>query len=189
MDHNSTARLFIGIKTSKTVQTLFSQCVGQLPHDHFYKTIKWSHPENLHITLAFLGQTPMTCIPALIDTLVAHLTKQPTFIVGFEPAHLFPQPKRPVALVLGIHENKALLELAYQVKMTLLSCGLPIEQRRFRPHLTLGKTRKTINIPTEFTDPFLHIEEHVKSICIFDSQRIDNKTIYSIMHEIPLANF
>ena len=56
-------RLFIAIKLKKTreISTLFSRLKSDLTQER----IKWVDPRGLHLTLAFLGETPNEALPAI----------------------------------------------------------------------------------------------------------------------------
>lgn len=107
--------------------------------------IKPVEPENLHITLRFLGEIEKD----LVERVKVELTKisfQP-FNVLFEGVGVFPDLKRINVVWIGIVEgNVELLDLYGKINQALARCGLPPERRGFSPHLTIARVRSRKNI-------------------------------------------
>lgn len=107
---------------------------------------RWVPPENLHLTLRFLGATEEAAVPGLTEAL------RPAFAAG-DPLELqvsgagtFP-PGRPgrVAWV-GIEGGRDLLDLQGRVAGAAAERpGLEPERRPFHPHVTLARPRKPWN--------------------------------------------
>ena len=101
--------------------------------------IRWVRIESLHLTLRFLGPTPLDATPALAEaTRVAAASSRP-FEVTIAGAGAFPDRGRPRTLWLGLRAGAdGLAHLA-----TVLDRALPTghgEARQFTPHLTIART-------------------------------------------------
>ena len=104
--------------------------------------VGWVRPENLHLTLKFLGQIEEGCLGAIGEAVAAAATGCGPIRLVFEGLGAFPQPR--VARVVWIavsHGAEALAELQARVEAGLESLGFAREARPFTAHLTLGRVR------------------------------------------------
>ena len=96
--------------------------------------------ENLHLTLAFLGQTPDELLGDVTAAAKDSATSVPPFTLAFGRAGRFPERGRPRVVWLGIAAGAAsVLELGKGVYAALRSRGLRFDDRPLAPHLTLAR--------------------------------------------------
>lgn len=101
--------------------------------------LRWTPPESLHITLAFLGETPESRLPALRESLF-HQSGRNGFSLALESAGVFPNGKRPSLFWIGIGgERDRLAALAQATQTAARDAGCPVDEREFRPHLTVAR--------------------------------------------------
>ena len=104
--------------------------------------VRWVDPRGAHLTLKFLGDVAAERVPALADALAAVAAGHAPFQLSTGPAGVFPSPRRPRVLWLGIAGAVEYLEdLQQDVEFALQGLGFPLEGRPYRPHLTLGRVR------------------------------------------------
>jgi 2'-5' RNA ligase len=103
--------------------------------------VRWTPPDNLHVTLEFIAHLPAALLPELhaaIDQVAA--AAGGPLRLGLAGGGCFPEPRRPKVLWLGLCGDTArLASLAAAVKQSLVALGLPVEDRPFAPHLTVGR--------------------------------------------------
>ncbi len=101
--------------------------------------VRWMRPEQLHLTLAFLGVVEEDRATATAKA----LRRVEAAPVALEPDRLavFPNRRRPRALVATLRDEPALLDLHQRVNAALATVGFAPEMRPFRPHLTLARLR------------------------------------------------
>ncbi len=102
--------------------------------------VAWTRPENLHLTLAFLGDVPVARIPSLIDGLAAAVGGVGAFTARAIGVGAFPSVVRPQVLWVGIAAAE-MVGLAARVQAACEREGARRERRAFRPHVTLGRKR------------------------------------------------
>lgn len=127
-------RLFYGLRLPSealhSMEQLQNQLRAQFPRARF------PAPETFHVTLAFLGDTPVqrldaakrvvnALLPAPLDLQVSHWGS-------------FPQEKGEV-LWLGLDPSPELDRLHRLLAHRLQEAGFPLESRRFQPHVTLAR--------------------------------------------------
>lgn len=104
-------------------------------------------PAALHLTLSFLGERPAEEIDELVEALQAACEGFPTLELSIGAPAWLP-PRRPRALAIEIRETSgALARLQGAVERGLLGVAEDGRARRFRPHVTVARTRAGIGLP------------------------------------------
>jgi len=107
--------------------------------------MKWVRPENIHLSLKFLGDVEDTREPEL------HTALQRAAGTGSEPRPLtlqitgfgvFPDYHRPQVLWAGVTPEPGLELLQHGVEQAFAPLGFPTEARAFRPHVTLARAAR-----------------------------------------------
>jgi len=99
---------------------------------------RWVRPENLHLTLKFIGEVPETEFAVIRNALAAARSDQPVAL-EFRGLGFFPNEKRPRVFWAGIEASPNLKTLAAEIDRAMEKLGIPCEQRPFSPHLTLAR--------------------------------------------------
>jgi 2'-5' RNA ligase len=104
---------------------------------------KWVPPQNMHVTLRFLGNISEAQVPAIRETLGPVVLRHAAFLAGLRGIGAFPDPRRPSVLWIGVSEGgDAFQALAADVGRALDGLGFPEEDRPFHAHLTLARLRR-----------------------------------------------
>jgi 2'-5' RNA ligase len=117
------------------------------------RPVKWVRPENIHLSLKFLGDVEETREPELRAALqrAAGTGNEPRpltlQITGFG---VFPDYHRPRVLWAGVTPDPGLELLQHRVEQAFAPLGFPAEARPFRPHVTLGRAGRDAR-PRDFT--------------------------------------
>jgi 2'-5' RNA ligase len=105
-------------------------------------------PENLHVTLAFLGETPEERLPEVQAAAAEAAAAVPHFRIALDRAGRFPERGRPRVVWLGIGEGVASVErLGPGVAAALRARELRFDDRPLSPHLTLARVREDASLP------------------------------------------
>jgi len=99
---------------------------------------RWVRPENLHVTLKFIGQTAPEKLNSLRSALSAVHADRPVEI-NFQGLGFFPNEKHVRVLWAGLQASANLPSLAGGIDRALATHGIPRETRAFEPHLTLAR--------------------------------------------------
>lgn len=132
-----------------------------------------TRPENLHLTLAFLGQTD----PSRLDDLrkVMDRTGAEPLELRFDRMGVFRREGGDIWW-LGMEENRVLLALQSRLKGELRQAGFPVEDRKFVAHLTLARRIRPRHDPGRLEIP---IRTRTAAISLMRSQRLDGKLVYT----------
>jgi 2'-5' RNA ligase len=102
---------------------------------------RWVPPENYHLTLRFIGETPAHRAED-IDLALAGLRGR-GFSLTFTGLGVFaksgPRGERSTALWVGVERSQQLDHLQGKIETALQRAGLEPERRRFAPHVTLAR--------------------------------------------------
>lgn len=99
---------------------------------------RWVRPENLHVTLKFIGEVS----PAKVDGIRGALTaicSNAAVHLQFRGLGFFPNPKHPRVFWAGMNASSNLPLLAEDIDLAIETQGVARERRAFMPHLTLAR--------------------------------------------------
>jgi RNA 2',3'-cyclic 3'-phosphodiesterase len=129
-------RLFVALEIPSAVRENFAALL------EFLRAVspqtRWVRPENLHVTLKFMGEVPETKLAATRSALAGVRSDQ-AVTLDFRGLGFFPNEKRPRVFWAGIEASPNLKTLAADVESAMEKLGIPREQRPFSPHLTLAR--------------------------------------------------
>ena len=126
-------RLFIAIEIPDDLKKMIGRLRVEIPG------ARWVQAEQIHLTLAFLGEVEEVGVEALNEELGR--IKLPEFSLCFSWVGCFPGRHRPRVLWIGLEPQPHLQVLAAMVRETVLACGIPQEERPFSPHITLARLK------------------------------------------------
>ena len=125
---------------SSEVRSRAGQLIGRLQTTA--AKVTWVKPPTMHLTLKFLGDVDLKDIPAVCEAVSSAVAGLPPFEIEARGAGAFPSTGRPRTIWLGVGRGEAeLVALHDAVERALAALGFRQENRRFRPHLTLGRVR------------------------------------------------
>jgi 2'-5' RNA ligase len=104
--------------------------------------VKWVEAENLHWTMQFLGNIDERDIPEVCEAVAKAAEEMEAFEVETRGAGAFPSADRPRTLWIGAgggERNMSVLHAA--IERRLKKRGYRGEERRFVPHITIGRAR------------------------------------------------
>jgi RNA 2',3'-cyclic 3'-phosphodiesterase len=112
------------------------------------RLVRWVAPDNIHLTLKFLGEVQADRIPALIGALETASQGLPPMTLTVRGLGCFPNSRRPSVIWAGLEGDvPALLEFERRVQEAFSGLGFPREPRAFSPHLTLGRINREARPP------------------------------------------
>ncbi len=140
-------RAFIAIELPTDIQDKLGKVLSAL-ETRAPKVVRWVPPNNIHLTLKFLGNVSPGNLNNLVDVMKCEaLRHQPNrFCVAGCGA--FPNRARPRVIWVGVNGTRELDNLQHAIDRETARLGYPSEERKFSPHLTLGRVSQHAN-PTE----------------------------------------
>lgn len=134
-------RTFIAINLPAEVRRRLGAFQEQLRQAAPGQGVRWTEPEQIHLTLRFLGNVPEPELPQLSQALTQACQSARPFELEAQGAGAFPDLKRPRILWIGlVGAVTALVQLQAAVLEATRNWG-ELEDRPFHPHLTLGRVK------------------------------------------------
>src|SRR5215469_11502423 len=128
-------RLFVAIEIPAEIRVRIMDFVAVVkPRVH---GARWVRPEGLHITLKFLGNVKDEKRGAIEGAL--NTMRSPGFTLSLHNIGVFPTPKHPRVLWIGIDSGPELANLAAHADNVLSPLGFEPEKRPYTPHVTLAR--------------------------------------------------
>ncbi|GAB4410848.1 MAG: RNA 2',3'-cyclic phosphodiesterase [Anaerolineae bacterium] len=139
---NPTLRAFIAIELSTETQTALAELQQRLkmvvpPH-----SVRWTAPENIHLTLHFLGDVAVDEVNKISDLMQAATSTCSPFALTLGGLGCFPNTRRPRIVWTGVSgQMDILLKLHRELGEGLKTIGFTPEARPYSPHLTVGRVK------------------------------------------------
>jgi RNA 2',3'-cyclic 3'-phosphodiesterase len=132
-------RLFVALELDEQARRLlgeYQRLLGALN-----RVVRWVRPEQIHLTLKFLGEVAEQQVPAVAKALDT-LAEQPAFDFEMEGVGYFGSARSPRVVWAGVRmPNGPLTRLQRGCEEALSPLGYPPEGRAYSPHLTLGRVK------------------------------------------------
>jgi 2'-5' RNA ligase len=184
-------RTFIAVNVSDTTRRMINTL--QMVFRYSRKGIRFVPPENVHVTLKFLGDIDPAIIPELtskIETSIRGFRKFDYICAG---TGVFPNVRRPRVLWLGITQGSEMLtNLSKTLDDSLKAMPIESEERAFKAHITLGRIkefRKPVPGLNQFLEyPFEPIHNPVDELILFKSTLTPYGAIYTPLHNFLLSD-
>lgn len=133
-------RTFICIEVPETIKSRIERLQQELRSSDVQ--VSWTRPAKIHLTIKFLGDVEAARLPAASEAVERAAGSASEFEIEVSGAGCFPSPRNPRVLWVGLTSVPATLkQLHRSVEDELAREGFPREQKRFSPHLTIGRVR------------------------------------------------
>lgn len=131
-------RLFIGLRLPKKQKARIHRAARTLREEDL--PVRWVEPDDLHVTLKFLGQVRKERLPEIEEAVGRVAVTTEAFSADLGGFGAFPTIRRPRVIWLGVDATAELRCLKQDLEWTLGDMGFDVETRAFHPHVTLGRT-------------------------------------------------
>jgi 2'-5' RNA ligase len=187
----SRLRTFIAVELDESIR---SRCVAlQEVLGRASRDVKWVEPENLHVTLLFLGEVDERDVPAVCRSVADTCAGLAVFGLSVEKAGCFGDRRRPRTIWAGVGAGNAeLVALHDALEGPLLELGCyRREERRYTPHITLGRSKS--NNPSDRLAR--ELDRHtswrggecaVSEVVVMASELRPEGPVYTVLSRAPL---
>jgi 2'-5' RNA ligase len=151
---------------------------------------RWSDPDRWHLTLLFLGAVPEEYVTPLVTAAAPAVAAAPAMALRLAGGGRFGSSRRPQVAWAGLAGDVGpLVELAGRLADVARGLRLPVEDRPFRPHLTLGRWRPRQPADGTLTDRLAGYrgpEWPVSEVRLWESH-LGPKPTYDVVASWPVA--
>ncbi len=154
---------------------------------------RWPRPENLHLTLRFLGDVTAAQAEAVARDLAVACAGTAPLRLAVRGTGAFPNVRRPSVVWAGVNgTTEALAHVQQAAESAAQAAGLAPEKKRFHPHVTLGRLRdprRAGRLPAllEAERNFAGGEFSAGAVVLYESELRPAGAVYSQVHTIALA--
>lgn len=186
-------RTFIAVELSPDIRARASELVRKLSPSGVKAT--WVKPEQIHLTLKFLGDTPANELAGVCQAVERAAATMESFDIECGGAGAFPNLGRPRTLWIGIRDPEQKLERLHRaVEDELAKVGFRPEHRRYQPHLTIGRVRSAtpealaeLSRLLEVYGKFPPATSDVSEIVVFTSELARGGAVHEAIGHAELA--
>lgn len=185
-------RTFIAVELSAAVRAEAIRLVERLRPAG--GDARWVEPQNMHLTLKFLGDVREEAIPDVCRVVAKAAAEFAPFEVAVGGAGAFPDLRRPRTLWIGVTQGRQdLIRLQTAIERALAKRGFPKEQRDFQPHLTIGRIRESgpamaeLGKQVEAHGDFAAGSSTVCEVVVFASHLSSSGPTYEALARAPLG--
>ena len=140
MARNKPLRTFVAVELTAEVRARLAELLTALRPSG--QRVRWVAPENLHVTMKFLGSTDERLVPDVCEALRRATRGLRPFVCPVVGVGSFPPKGAPRVIWAGLGDPENLLvPFAGRVDAELADTGFAPEKRRFAAHVTLGRLR------------------------------------------------
>lgn len=174
-------RIFIALELPDEIKAGLARMRGDI------SGARWVPGEQIHLTLAFLGEVDEATKELLIGKLAR--IRLPRFELAFSGPGCFPNRHRPRVLWIGVTPEPGLDDLAAAVHEAVLACGIPQEERPFFAHITLARLK--LPAASGGTDAFLdqRRKQNLPKLSVGEFTLFQSRLTAQGAQHIPLRSF
>ena len=143
----SVIRAFIAIELPQEIQERLHQIINQLKEQMGDVPVRWVDPENIHLTLKFLGDVSVTNIQVLQELLHAEVNSYKPMVISVGGVGAFPKLRSPRVIWVGVESPPEMVSIQRGIDAQTARIGYPSDSRPFSPHLTLGRVSRNASPP------------------------------------------
>jgi 2'-5' RNA ligase len=187
-------RAFIAIPTGPELRKAIASLQQELGHSVPDRAVRWISHEQIHLTLKFLGEIPVSLLADIRTALTLVCGACPSLQLTAGSLGCFPHERDPRVLWVGFRGDLSPLKTLVQQMEKQLTPWFPPEVREFHPHLTIGRikfatpaVRRAIRavMQAHARDSFGSWE--ADQVELFRSELINNGARHTLLQTWPLG--
>ena len=189
-------RAFLAVEIPHDIQQVIYSKATSVLKKATDPLVRWVPPENMHLTLKFLGDVSPANVDLLTRMLRAEADSAHCFDMHIGGVGSFPSLRRPRVLYIGIQAPAGLEALHHGVESASRRLGYESEERAFSPHLTIGRVRQDVSASDgqkiRQALENIHIDSlgtaRVDSVHLFKSDLKPTGSVYTKLFSAPFKN-
>jgi 2'-5' RNA ligase len=187
-------RSFVAINFSHDIIEKITDIIQYFKSQTPDKALKWVAPDNLHMTVKFLGEVPEGNIERVKEIILEALQGRHAFEIGVEGLGMYPNKNNPRVIWLGIQGGDPLVEIHKRLDAALLEAAITPDKHSLSPHLTIARIRRNAERETvqDVGKTFSQFKVDSLGTCLIDQVHLYKSIltpegpIYTSLLSIPL---
>lgn len=152
-------RMFVALDLPDALKEQISRCPAF--REKGYRGISLVNPDNMHLTLKFLGDTEESRLDRLRATLAEVAASHSRFAVSYSGIGRFGRGGYASSIWVGVHDQTgSLARLASDIETAMVPLGFERESKQFSPHITICRVKERSDLPPwdQIKDGFSKVE-------------------------------
>lgn len=187
-------RSFIAIEIPGEIQNAIARSTASLQRALPKPVVRWVAPQNVHLTLKFLGDVSPANLERMADVLKVEAAAHKVFSMSVDGLGAFPSLRRARVIWIGLNAPPSLVAIQRGVEAASARLGYATEERPFSPHLTIGRVGQNITtadlqkirVAMEETSVGHLGQVEVNAIHIFKSDLRPGGSVYTHLYALPM---
>ena len=182
-------RTFISFDTPQSIRNEIYALQSQLKNSH--ADVRWESQEKFHATIKFLGNVDEQQLSRVISTIEENVNRYHRFEIVYQGLGAFPAVRNPRVIWVGCENADGTLEkIKNELDDVLLPFGFEKENRKFHPHITLGRVKSSKGV-TNLTPMLENLTFEPRTttigeILVMKSVLKSEGSVYSVLKSIQL---
>lgn len=189
----SLLRAFVAVEIPHEIQQNIHKETANIRKE-IGELVRWVPPQNMHLTLKFLGDVSPSSVEFLMQMLRKEAENVDCLNIRMTGLGSFPNLKRPRVVYIGIQAPAALESLQRGIESASRRLGYESEERSFSPHLTLGRVKQQVTALDqqkirrliEGTQVDVLGTARVDSVHLYKSELQPGGSVYTRLYSAPL---
>ncbi len=189
-------RSFIAVEIPAELQRAIARRIAALQEALPKPLIRWVPPQNVHLTLKFLGDVSPANLERLAEALRAEAAAHEQFTMSIGGIGAFPSARRARVIWIGLDAPADLTALQRGGEAAAARLGYGPEERPFSPHLTIGRVGQSasasdlqrIRAALEATTVGVLGAARVDAVHIFKSDLQPSGAVYTRLYSLPMKS-
>ena len=190
---NNPIRCFIALELTSGIQQKLA-AILKILKENISEGVKWVPPENIDLTLKFLGDVQVEDIDPVKRGLEQAVGGIHPIRVSLTGLGAFPGMAKPRVVWVGLEADPVTGLLVNNIDQVIGKIGYPGDNKPLTPHLTLGRTSKSINsrqmvLLSNFlkSNPFqIDMQDTLRNVTLFRSSLTPSGAVYNRLYSITL---
>jgi RNA 2',3'-cyclic 3'-phosphodiesterase len=189
-------RSFVAVELDPIVREALGQCIARLEAEEGGELVRWISPEEIHLTLKFLGDIGTGQVPSLSRALDRVAASHAPFDLALVDLGCFPSARRARVFWVGVDDSGGrLAALVESLEDAFARLGFERETRPYEAHLTLGRVRRDAPRPEvvalaseSVLDLTRDLALQIPAVSLMRSDLTPSGAIYTRLHHAALVS-
>jgi 2'-5' RNA ligase len=179
-------RTFFAIEIDEAIREDIKKIIQQLRMQRGADKVRWIQPEQLHVTLRFLGEVEAEKLENCAQNVIRNLANTPALKIEYSDIIVFPK-RHPHVIALNAKLSEELENLIDAIETAVIDSGFAKETRPPLPHVTLGWLRTKFAPKLDKLGVGLPLSHSVDHVTLFRSDSKGNQSMYTALKRIKLT--
>lgn len=186
-----TLRAFLALDFDAAARRVLAAHLNRLRAMPWANDVRWVRPDNLHLTLRFLGEITPARATHYAERFGAGLANVPHLAelkLEVTSPRFFPAPSRPRVIACLVSPHPTLAMLAALAESCAVGIGLTAESRPFNGHITLGRARDAFPCHATLPNDDAITPMQPTAITLYESKLLPSGPIYTALRSFSLCS-